>query len=305
MFLRRRRITFFVAAALLTALVPSGLGKTEPTTGFDGRIAFVARTGETADLFVMHADGTRRHQLTHDAREEGGPTWSPDGKSIGVIATAFNLGGPSQGEAVSSISVMSANGTGRRRLFSARSPQLPFYDLAWSPRGGELAFTWARNGGLEVWLLRLNGNIARLTSTWGQHPSWGPDGKRLAYAALKGIVVVNVATRKTHRVRGTAKSACPLWSPNGKWIAVCSKATARAKEYSAIEILTPSGSRRQRLISGAGMFPVAWAPQSNAILFLKGDETMGRRLFVVSLRDGHVTSVPGTEGAIGSASWHR
>ena len=52
--------------------------------------------------------------------------------------------------------------------------------------------------------------------------------------------------------------------------------------------------------------PVAWSPKSDPILFLRADHNtpIGRRLFIVSLRDGHVTPVPGTEGAIVSATWH-
>jgi Tol biopolymer transport system component len=107
---------------------------------------------------------------------------------------------------------------------------------------------------------------------------------------------------------GTQKSGCPEWSPNGRWIAVCTGSEAGGKRLQSLDVMTPTGADRRQLVKGGVVTPVAWAPNSDAILFVRvtDDRGMGtRQLFIVSLRDGRVTPVPGTQGVASSASWHR
>lgn len=58
----------------------------EPELSPDGEwIAFAG--GETQeDLFIAHADGTGRRQLTDDPHKDRGPRWSPDGERIGFYS---------------------------------------------------------------------------------------------------------------------------------------------------------------------------------------------------------------------------
>jgi Tol biopolymer transport system component len=297
------RLTFWIGLAVAATLVVTGFGESQAKP-FGGTIAFVARSGEVADLFVIHADGTRLRQVTRDAREEQSPSWSPDGKSIAFIATTWR---PS-GEAMSTITIVTANGSKRRVLFRTQLRQLPLYDLAWSPNGPRIAFTWFRNNAYELWLLRLDGSADPVTSMSVSNPSWAPDGKRLAYVGSGGIFVANVATRRARFMDGTQKSGCPEWSPNGRWIAVCTGSEAGGKRLQSLDVMTPTGADRRQLVKGGVVTPVAWAPNSDAILFVRvtDDRGMGtRQLFIVSLRDGRVTPVPGTQGVASSASWHR
>jgi Tol biopolymer transport system component len=135
-----RRFTVWVGLAVLATLVLAGFGGSEARR-FGGTIAFVARNGDTADLYVIGADGTWLRQLTHDAREELSPTWAPDGKSIAVIATTFRL----SGQAISAITVVARNGSRRRVLFRARSSHLTLYDLAWSARSTNRVYVARRH----------------------------------------------------------------------------------------------------------------------------------------------------------------
>ncbi len=306
-----RRLTFWLGPAFAATLVVAGFGGSQAKP-FSGTIAFEARNGDVPNLFVIHADGTRLRQVTRDPRIKGGelasigsPSWSPDGKSIAFIATTFRL----SGQAISTISVVAANGSKRRVLFRAQSRQLPLYDLAWSPDGRRIAFTWFRDppGAYELWLLRLDGSADPFTSGASESPSWAPDGKRLAYAGSQGIFVANVRTRKAQVVKGTGTSRCPKWSPNGRWIAVCTSNGAGAKGFQSLDVMTPTGAGRRQLVKGGVIRPLAWAPTSDAILFVrvKHDKGLGEtQLFIVSLHDHRVTPVPGTVGA-GTASWHR
>jgi Tol biopolymer transport system component len=162
-------------------------------------------------------------------------------------------------------------------------------------------------GAYELWLLRLDGSANPFTSTSGLSPSWAPDGKRLAYVGSHGIFVANVRTRKAQVVKGTGESGCPEWSPNGRWIAVCTSNGVGAKRFQSLDVITPTGAGRRQLIKGGVITPVAWAPTSDAILFVRVNDDRGlgeTQLFIVSLGDHRVTPVPGTVGA-GEASWHR
>jgi Tol biopolymer transport system component len=99
-----------------------------------------------------------------------------------------------------------------------------------------------------------------------------------------------------------------VWSPNGKWIAVCSSNAAGTNQFHSLDLMTPTGAGRRQLVKGGVITPVAWAPTSDAILFARvaGARGVGpSQLFIVSLHDHRVTPVPGTVGAAGSASWHR
>jgi Tol biopolymer transport system component len=298
------RATLWVGSSLIATLLLTGFRAGEAKR-FSGKIAFTARNGDTADLYVIGADGTRLRQLTHDVREELSPSWSPDGKSIAFIATTFR----DSGDVDSAITVVGADGSRRRVLFRTQSDQAALLDLAWSPNGQRLAFTWLRNGRWGLWLLRLDGSADPLPAELASHPTWAPDGKRLAYASSSEIFLINVNTRKT---RGLASgSACPVWSPNGKWIAVCTSSSATGTtQATSIDIWNATGTTRRRVVTDGFNHPLAWSPASDALLFqrVKGYNTAGwdAQLFVVSLRDLRVTAVPGTFGAFGgAASWHR
>jgi Tol biopolymer transport system component len=302
-----KHATLWVGSSLIATLLLTGFGAGEAKR-YSGKIAFTmlnnSTTGLQGDLFVIGADGTRMRQLTSNAKDEHGPSWSPDGKSIAFVAATFF----DSGQAESTITVVAADGSKRRVLLRTQSGQLAFQEPAWSPNGQRIAFTWLRNTTQGLWLLRMDGSVDPVTSETVQHPSWAPDGKRLAYATSGGIFVVNVKTRKTRLVNGTAESGCPVWSPNGKWIAVCaSRAAAGFHRANSIDIVSSTGATRRRVLTGGVIYPVAWSPGSDAILFVRNKDPAkfaDTQLFIVSLRDHRVTAVPGTEGG-GTASWHR
>jgi Tol biopolymer transport system component len=291
--------------ALVAGLLLSGFGEGQ-SARYSGTIAFVARTDNVADLYLITPDGKRRRQLTHDTREEGTPTWAPNGKSIAFVSTRFGVG-PSHQDSISTISAISTTGSRRRSLFHARFGQLALNDLAWSPDGRRIAFTWFRNDRYQLWLLRVARRSIAPVATDAQQATWAPESRRLAYARIGGgVTVENVETREARRVSGTFESACPVWSPNGRWIAVCSKTAAGNNQFSALQLMTPAGLHRRELLKSTFVMPIAWTPKIDAIYLGADKRSASRRaLFIVSLRNHHITRVPGTEGAVGSASWHR
>ena len=50
------------------------------------------------EIFVMNADGTQVRQLTDNDENDGGATWSPDGKSIAFTSGPYVFGEIVDGE---------------------------------------------------------------------------------------------------------------------------------------------------------------------------------------------------------------
>ncbi len=93
----------------------------EPDWSPDGRrLAFSAPpsgTGESdSEIWVMNANGTSPVRVTRNDVYDGSPAWSPDGRKIAFVRNSV----------VGPIYVMSADGTGVRKLTKGASP-------AWQP----------------------------------------------------------------------------------------------------------------------------------------------------------------------------
>ena len=120
-----KRATLWVGSSLIATLLLTGFGAGEAKR-YSGRIAFSmlndCTTGPPGDLFVIGADGTRMRQLTNNAKDEHGPSWSPDGKSIAFVAATFF----DSGQAESTITVVAADGSKRRVLLRTQSGQLAY-----------------------------------------------------------------------------------------------------------------------------------------------------------------------------------
>jgi hypothetical protein len=62
------------------------------------------------------------------------------------------------------------------------------------------------------------------------------------------------------------------------------------------------------LFTGGVISPADWSPTSDAVLIwhkVSNDPHARGQLYIVSLSGGAPRPVAGTDGAIGSASWHR
>jgi serine/threonine protein kinase/Tol biopolymer transport system component len=67
-----------------------GMVATAPAISHDGRISFVVRQEGRGHLYVMAADGTGSRRIGESLDARDGPSWSPDGKWIAVIASRDN-----------------------------------------------------------------------------------------------------------------------------------------------------------------------------------------------------------------------
>lgn len=160
--------------------------------GFDGawaprggRLVFVRAAAEgegeakpnSANLFAVDRDGSRLRRLT--SRGGAAPDWSSRGE-IAFVRRQRDFGGD--------IYVMRPGRRGVRRLTTAGI----FEEPNWSPNGRFLVVERRTQRGQNVFILDRRGRKVRaLTRTGGYSPAWSPSGRRIAYAHLGGIYVVN------------------------------------------------------------------------------------------------------------------
>jgi dipeptidyl aminopeptidase/acylaminoacyl peptidase len=183
-------------------------------------IAFVTADGRAqTQIATIGTDGAGMRVLTTEGIEASMPAWSPDGTMIAFEGVDAGI--------VSDIYVMNADGSDVRQLTDD-----PAYDQypQWSPDGFTIAYD---NSGdrtesdpqysstTDIWTVPVTGGTpTRLTTTAGPdaHPSYSPDGNRIAYFRQDGIWVMDADGAHPHRILKVA-GFTPRWSPDGTAIA--------------------------------------------------------------------------------------
>ena len=109
------------------------------------------------DIYVMNANGSGKRRLTHDARQNAEPAWSPDGGKIAFV---------SRRDGNAEIYVMNADGSGKRNLTRhAAKDGRP----SWSPDGRKIAFVSNRDGRPEAHVMNADGSGQRSLAGSGKH----------------------------------------------------------------------------------------------------------------------------------------
>jgi TolB protein len=144
------------------------------------KIVFLRKNGvntDTAEIYVIKADGTGLTRLTTNTEEERSPAWSPDGQRI-----AFSCRKGTQGGNTLEICIMNADGTGVTKVTDNDVADLSPH---WSADGTKIVFqrpvTDPDPGPGErqqTWLMDADGTIQvgeRITAPPGTHsfPAWG------------------------------------------------------------------------------------------------------------------------------------
>ena len=147
------------------------------------KVAFTRRVSgaplTTAEIYVIHPDGTGLIQLTNNLEEERAPDWSPNGLRIAYIC---RTGPPPAGQMTPDFEtcVMNADGTGVPQRLT--NNDVPDSGHSWSPTGDQIVFSRPAPGsGLpvlrrELFVMNADGTDQKqLTDTPGINidPSWG------------------------------------------------------------------------------------------------------------------------------------
>ena len=152
-----------------------------PQWSHDGkRIVFTSDRDGDPEIYVMNADGTSPHRLTHTPGRDAHPFFSRDGKRIVFQSPRAN-------GVDTNIYVMNSDGSNVVKLTNLKGfAGVPVY----SPDEKLIVFQWRETNNFEdnskwrICLMNIDGSDFRVITPGlanDQVPNWSRDGKRLLF----------------------------------------------------------------------------------------------------------------------------
>jgi Tol biopolymer transport system component/serine/threonine protein kinase len=155
------------------------------------------------------------------------------------------------------------------------------------PPAGRIAFSSARDGDREIYVMNTDGSgPIRLTLRAGDdnRPSWSPNGTRIAFDTVRDgnweIYVMNAdGSGQTNLTHTPSNEFSPKWSPDGARIAFTSNRDGNFEIYT----MNANGSGLTQLTSNIDTDTCpAWSPSGTKIAFIS-DRNSTRGLYVMNV----------------------
>jgi hypothetical protein len=251
----------------------------------DGTRLLFSRTMAGSDyLFVADADGHGERKILASPLHDAYLTWAPDSRTVAVSDEI---------DFVRKVMLVHDDGTPPAivDLGDARPT-----DMVWRPPTGAelLVRATTKGGGQDFYLVRSDGTLVRsfglpsplrFGSDWeNSGPAWSPDGKLLAYNRVEPLDGELVGHFRVHVIRAdgtgdialpgaadpTLHEAWPIWSPDGKSIAI-ERFVFAADGQARIALFPADGSAGARDIGPTrhgedqGVIKV-WAPDGTRVI---------------------------------------
>jgi TolB protein len=260
---------------------------------FDTRVVFVAESGgrgsRTTRLAIMDQDGANPSYLTDGATLVLSPRFSSTSQEITYMALRPES---------SAIYLFNLD-TGRRESLGQ------FPGMVFAPRfsadGQKVAFSVERGGNSDVFVMDLRTHAAtRLTAdpAIDTSPSFSPDGTKIVFNSDRSgapqLYVMAADGSNPHRISfGEGRYTDPVWSPTGEFIAF----TKQTGGQFHIGVMKPDGSDERLLTSSYLDEGPTWAPNGRVLMFSRGAQGGGSRLWTVDVTGRILQPVPYPQGA--------
>ncbi|HEU5201022.1 MAG TPA: hypothetical protein VFU32_15390 [Ktedonobacterales bacterium] len=274
-------------------------------------------------LYLTRPDGTGLHRLTNVPNGAYfSPVWSPDGAHIAAFIV--------QPGYVANLVIMNADGSNAHIISAVSLIIGSFFGgisevatplaklITWSPDSSQLV---APMGNSQFAQLNADGSHLRQVS--GDHPTWSPDGRFVAYythinptginpqeagsmatdPSLR-IALLNVKTGQVHTLNHLANlnGGALAWSPDGRFLAYSSPtqdATQSLLSVSALMLARTDGSDPRMVAQweGGSIEQITWSPDARQfavvvgnVVLTNGDSglTTQQSLWVVNSDQSHL-----------------
>lgn len=230
------------------------------------QVTFLAQEDGGKEVYLIDFDGYNLRKLTRDNTVNLSPAWSPDGKWI--VYTSYAANNPD---------LVMIDTAGKNRQTLNRLPGLNAAP-AWSPDMQKIALVLSRDQNSEIYLLKKNRKLHRLTRHFNidTSPTWSPDGKKIAFTSDRSgtgapqIYIMDAEKGDNGKVTrisfGSSYNDNPSWSPDGDKIAY----TSRVGKRFQISVYDLNTHKSQIVTASAGSAEQpSWSPDGRFIVYRK------------------------------------
>lgn len=196
-----------------------------------GLVVYASGNGSEYDLMILNLRTRRARRITWRPGMETSPSWSPDGSTI-VFAADARRGRFAFSDDLFMIDVATRK---IRRLTDGPENEA---DPDWSPDGTSIVFSSdgcprSAHGCNErpqnasgLLVLGSEGSVRSIVPGRGRHPTWSPDGSRIAFDDGSRVWVYSLSESRVVPLAFSAVAGEsivePSWSPDGKWLLIVS-----------------------------------------------------------------------------------
>jgi Tol biopolymer transport system component len=266
-----RSAAFAVPVALLSMLAAPGVGAAAADT-----IAYSCEY----DICLVNPDEPAQHSNLTETEpavgEERSPAWSPNGNWIAYFANYDGLYDAyvldptkAAGEAEPTDIANSAEANGE-----FETPPV------WSPDSTRVAYDeeWFNSTltGIDVFVSPFDGTSPQMpigqTKGGEVHPTFSPDGTRIAFGRGGGVYIANADGFGTPTVVPNSAGYSPYWSPDGKYFA-----TEEPGPYPyEVRIVDADGSGFHILSKASDLgLDADWSPDGTRLAYVDDEEPSG------------------------------